>query len=177
VEVMDTGSIVINGLTHKKILLQTVGKSPVGIDAWVVENIGPIGGQYLFPTGRNVYDSLIICFEIHSFKCYQDSVLGLFNPSGIECEYLLNHAGIADNSQQSDFHLYPNPSSDVLNIKFKEAEDYQMTIIDINGRIIKSQNLSKQHEKINISEFTDGLYYLRINTKTGNSISRKFIKL
>ena len=175
VEVIDTGEIEINGVSRRTVLLHTIEGSPMGIDGWIVENIGPIGSQYLFPTGRNCNDSTIICFEQHSFKCYQDSLIGLFNPSGIDCEYLLNHVGISENKNQT-FHVYPNPTSDIINIIFNKTGNYQMTLFYQNGKIIRLEKLSKKEEKINLTGIPNGVYTLRIENNKRNISTEKIIK-
>jgi hypothetical protein len=47
VEVVD---IDINGTFRRAIHLETLDGSPLKMNGWIVENIGPIGDQYLFPT-------------------------------------------------------------------------------------------------------------------------------
>ena len=172
VEVIDTGSIMINGVIRRKILLHTIEGSPIGIDGWIIENIGPIGSQYLFPTGRNCNDSTVICFEQQSFKCYQDSLIGLFNPSAIDCEYLLNHVGVEETKNQT-FRIFPNPTSDFVNIEFKGTGKYELTLFDQNGKIIISKKLTKKKERINLAGFSHGVYTLRIeNDKRDITIER-----
>ena len=175
VEVIDTREIEINGVSRRTILLHTIESSPMGIDGWIVENIGPIGSQYLFPTGRNCNDSTVICFEQHSFKCYQDSLIGLFNPSGIDCEYLLNHVGTVENKNQI-FQVYPNPTSDFINIEFRKPGKYQLTLFDHNGKIIISVKLSKKKEKINLIGLPNGVYTLGIETDKRIITTEKIIK-
>ena len=77
VRIVEKGEIEIYGNILRTIRLQTVSGSPRGLDGWVIENMGPIGSQYLFPTGRSCNDSTIICFEQYSFKCFEDSRIGL----------------------------------------------------------------------------------------------------
>ena len=175
VEVIDTGKIDINGINRKAILLHTVEGSPFGIDGWIVENIGPIWHQYLFPSFRNCNDSIVIDFEEHSFKCFQDSLIGLYNPSGIDCEYLLNHVGIVENKNQI-FQVYQNPTSDIFKIVFSNMGEYQMTLFDQNGIIIISGKLSKIEDQINLTKFPNGVYTLRIETNRRNIITKKIVK-
>jgi len=170
VKVLDTTSVNINGVLKKAILLQTIDGSLLGIDGWVVENIGPIGSQYLFPTGRNS-DSTVVCFEQHYLKCYQDSLIGLYNPSGIDCEYLLNHVGIDEKSEQL-FTVYPNPTPDIFNIKFSKNGEYKITLYDQNGKIISVKNLSNAEGKINLSGLPNGVYVLKIENDNRNMFTK-----
>lgn len=175
VEVIDIGEIEINGVSRRSIYLHTIEGSSMGIDGWIVENIGPISSQYLFPTGRNCNDSTIICFEQHFFKCFQDSLIGFYNPSGIDCEYLLNHVGIVENINKI-FQIYPNPTSDIINIEFRETGKYHLTLFDQNGKIIISEKLSNRKKKINLTGFPNGVYTLGIETDKRNIITEKIIK-
>lgn len=175
VEVIETGEIDINGTNRRAILLHSVEGSPWGIDGWVVENVGPIGSQFLFPTGRNCNDSTIICFEQNNFKCFEDSSTGLYNPSGIDCEYLLTHVGIEESNNQF-CRVYPNPTSDIINIILNETGECQMKLIDQFGKIVQSKILSENKESISLSELQNGTYILRIENKKGNLMINKLIK-
>jgi hypothetical protein len=175
VRVLETGEVEINGINRRAIFLQTIEGSPMGFDGWVVENIGPIGGsQYLFPTMRNC-DSTIVCFEQKSFKCFQDSRIGLYNPSEIDCEYLLTHVGIKE-TKNPRCSVYPNPTSGVLNIFFNETGKYQMAIIDSKGKAIRSEILTERHETISVDGLQNGIYILRFDSGDGRSILKKIIK-
>jgi hypothetical protein len=175
VEVIETGEIEINGINRRAILLHTIEGSPWGIDGWVVENIGPIGSQFLFPTGRNCNDSTIFCFEQNSFKCFEDSRIGLYNPSGIECEYLLIYAG-TDEIKSQICQVYPNPTSDIINILLKKFGEYKMSIIDQSGQSIQSINLCENKGTINLKGLPNGMYILKIENRQGNVILKKLIK-
>jgi hypothetical protein len=175
VEVIEKGEININGTNRNAILLQTVEGSPWGIDGWIVENIGPLGSQYLFPTGRNCNDSTIICFEQYSSKCFEDSRIGLYNPSGIDCEYLLTHVGIEESKKQF-CQIYPNPTSDIINLIFHETGEYQMKLIDQSGKVVQSKILSEKKETINIKGLQNGMYILKFEDRQGNVILKKLIK-
>jgi hypothetical protein len=174
VEVIDTDNIDINGTLRRAILIETLNGSPLGMNGWVVENIGPIGSQYLFPTPRNCTAATFVDFERHDFKCFQDSRINRYNPSGIDCEYLLTQLGISENKTQY-FQIYPNPATDVINIHFNKAGTYKLTLIDPTGRAILNQKLSQMKEEIYITELPPGMYTIKIeNAKNEVSIARFF---
>ncbi len=175
VKVIDTASFNINGINRRAILLETVVGSPMGIDGWIVENVGSIGAHLLFPSARVCNDTIVACEEQLVFKCFQDSLIGLYNPSGIECEYLLIHEGIAELKNQL-FDVYPNPTSDFINIELRETGEYQLTLFDQSGRVIKSEKLTTKKEKINLTGFPNGVYTLRIESDKGGVTSKIIIK-
>lgn len=72
-----------------------------------------------------------------------------------------------------NFNLYPNPTSDVLNISSKNGlEMKEIKITDLSGRIVRTLNNSST---INVSDFSAGTYLIDITTNEGKA-SSKFIK-
>ena len=74
----------------------------------------------------------------------------------------------------SDVSIYPNPARDFLNISAGEKID-SATIYDLTGRIVKKSNPNKETFNFNISDFSNGVYLIKLNS--GNKESTiKFIK-
>jgi len=63
-----------------------------------------------------------------------------------------------------DVKVYPNPTIDVLNVDFPAGnKNYELTIMDIEGRVVikNSDNFGKS--SINLSSLPTGTYFLQIN--------------
>ena len=61
--------------------------------------------------------------------------------------------------ENESFIIYPNPSSDILNIHFKNPRaDFNITIYNANGQVLKS---IKNNASIDISDLAKGFYYLK----------------
>lgn len=78
-----------------------------------------------------------------------------------------------------DFNLFPNPSSDVINLAFDNIVSEQITIeiYDVLGKLNKIDNISVANTKvsIDISSLSRGIYIIK--AYFGNSISvQRFIK-
>jgi len=72
-----------------------------------------------------------------------------------------------------NFNLYPNPTSDILNIESKNGlEMINVQITDLTGRIVRSITNSST---INVSDLATGTYLIDISTTEGKA-SSKFIK-
>lgn len=72
-----------------------------------------------------------------------------------------------------NFNLYPNPTSDVLNISSKNGlEMKEIKITDLSGRIVRTLNNATT---INVSDLSAGTYLIDITTNEGKA-SSKFIK-
>lgn len=58
------------------------------------------------------------------------------------------------------FHIYPNPSNDFINIDVDSGVDMQ--IIDPNGREMFNKKLISGHQVIDISMLESGVYFVRV---------------
>lgn len=68
----------------------------------------------------------------------------------------------------SNYTVFPNPTSGVLNIGTKGASMNQIQISDINGRTVKTINAANVSEtQINISDLNSGVYFLKISSDSG----------
>ena len=77
------------------------------------------------------------------------------------------------------FEVYPNPAKNQLNIDFEllSKSDINMTIYDINGRVMLYKNISKSKQgvvEINLDDFKDGVYSCIIKTEN-NIYNRQII--
>ena len=82
-------------------------------------------------------------------------------------------------SFQWSFSILQNPASDVLFIKTigLNADQYiKYNIIDLHGRILRSEIINENNFNVNISNFLSGLYMV-VLSNSSESYTQKFIKL
>jgi hypothetical protein len=72
-------------------------------------------------------------------------------------------------------HIYPNPSSNRINIKFENNSITAIKLFDNLGKIVKSvDEINRSSTSLDISNFNSGIYYLQI--LVGNElVSQKII--
>lgn len=71
--------------------------------------------------------------------------------------------------------VYPNPTSDELFVKNENnIELSAVKITDLTGKMVLYQN--SQLSSINISNLSKGMYFVTIETQTGNTVTSKIIK-
>ncbi len=76
-------------------------------------------------------------------------------------------------SVDNSINIYPNPTSDVLNISSKNGlEMKEIEITDLSGRIVRTLNNATT---INVSDLSAGTYLIDITTNEGKA-SSKFVK-
>jgi len=76
------------------------------------------------------------------------------------------------------FNIYPNPTTEILNIQFKDIlpENTQFTIYNVAGKkILDVKAQSTEVNQINVSNLSAGVYVLQINNN-GTNQTVKFIK-
>jgi hypothetical protein len=78
---------------------------------------------------------------------------------------------------EETLRIYPNPTSGDLNISVDvSAKMNEISIIDLNGRIVKSIiGISTNQISINLDDYNSGIYFVKI-LSNGNQITRKIIK-
>jgi len=74
----------------------------------------------------------------------------------------------------SDIKLYPNPTTNVLNIQTADVNTIaSVRVTDLNGRTVLQ--IDENINSINVSNLQSGLYLINIETSNGN-ITKRFIK-
>jgi len=83
--------------------------------------------------------------------------------------------GIGDFTSEPELDIYPNPATDVLNIKGLNGE-FSYSIYSSIGQLIESGSLNSE-EQIEVSSWVSGLYLVQIESQDGKVITRKnFLK-
>lgn len=85
--------------------------------------------------------------------------------------FLVDRPLSTENFFKSNFAVYPNPATDVINISnVNGLEITKSTITDINGRIVKTINSAIS--TINVGDLSAGVYFLNVTTTTGNGTTK-----
>jgi uncharacterized repeat protein (TIGR02543 family) len=70
--------------------------------------------------------------------------------------------------------FYPNPASEILNIRLANSTSGYLKIYNITGEIIKSAVLNNQNEQILLNGINTGVYIIQIKTDT-QTLSHKLV--
>lgn len=85
-----------------------------------------------------------------------------------------NNLGIDDLSK-SEFKIFPNPTSDFINVHLEESGDTKVSIIDGIGNIIRKQNFVENEFSVNVMNLNKNVYFIKLE-REGKVLTRKFIK-
>ena len=66
----------------------------------------------------------------------------------------------------TDFKVYPNPTTGIINISSKNStlKIESITLIDVLGNVIINQNINLSNTSTDISQLSNGLYFLKIKS-------------
>ena len=82
---------------------------------------------------------------------------------------------IAD--KQEDFLIYPNPSTDAVNLQFSDMKDRQIKVFDLNGRLIIDFKTDHSLININTTPMNKGIYVVKIVDNEGMCLTKRIVKL
>lgn len=88
-----------------------------------------------------------------------------------------NFLGIEDHAPDFEVNVYPNPMSDVLNIKTSVHDDVSYSLYDSRGRLVLEDKLSSDLTPIEVSHLTPGNYSLRLNNSEQILKTIKLVKV
>ena len=79
--------------------------------------------------------------------------------------------------QNFDFTIAPNPSNDKLNINVKNqpTEEYNVEVFDLLGKKIYSSSSSLVQLSVNVNNWQDGIYMVRLSNTKGVE-TKRFVK-
>lgn len=87
-----------------------------------------------------------------------------------------NFVGLEDHAPNYEATIFPNPTSEVLNIKTSTFENVTYTLYDAQGRLVMQDILSAEQTPIQVSQLAPGSYLLTLNNETQNLKTFQLIK-
>ena len=85
--------------------------------------------------------------------------------------------GINNESQNNSFSIFPNPSTDVLNIQMNNTGAFEMTVLDLTGKQLMTENILSQTDtyKLDISILPKGVYIIQLKSEN-ELLTKQFVK-
>ena len=88
-----------------------------------------------------------------------------------------NHLGVYSPLKNSGFELYPNPvdNGSFLNLRASGSEKKQLTIVDLNGKLVLSNTFQNQ-KRINTNLLKSGIYIVSVESAFGHHSQKLIVK-
>lgn len=91
--------------------------------------------------------------------------LVITNPNGMKI-YYSNMILATENNVKAKFSIYPNPTSDVLQLK-NISTNSDIKIVDAQGKLVlKANNLQQKDFSVSVKHLTKGVYFLLVGNQT-----------
>ena len=87
-----------------------------------------------------------------------------------------NFLGVEDHAPSYEATVFPNPTSEVLNIRTSTFENVTYTLYDAMGKLVLQDRLSAEQTAIQVSQLAPGSYSLILNNRTQNLKTFKLVK-
>ena len=90
------------------------------------------------------------------------------------CDPCQNPTGVEDNIQEI-INIYPNPTSDLLNIN-SSVEIKEVYIYDVLGKRVLVKNMNNNINVLNVESLIDGVYFIKVDMKNNTTSTLRFVK-
>lgn len=87
--------------------------------------------------------------------------------------------GIENNNNSVSFNVLPNPAENIINVIIDNVTGFQngiLDIYDIQGQLLKQQQVLQNNLRIDISKLEKGVYLIKVKTEKGIAVKR-FVKI
>ena len=98
------------------------------------------------------------------------------NEEDTDCVTNSSSMGIYTIDTKFKINLFPNPTSDNLTISLEGIDNVNISIINSEGKILTEESCVFDKDKINLSNYQSGIYFVKIMT-SDESKQLRFIKL
>ena len=96
-----------------------------------------------------------------------NGTFGMNTPAYFCMDNVITSDGVvsADDIFQEDlFEIYPNPTADFIFIENKDAQEFNCSIFDMNGKRIYNNTFSNTKEQIQLAHLAKGIYFVEIQS-------------
>lgn len=101
-----------------------------------------------------------------------DITEGISNPEGENT----SSAGITEESVLT-YSVYPNPTADVITVRTNSTEEVTVVIMDNTGKVMMTGEKMIGQIQVNISALPSGIYHVKADSRSGNTMTAQVIKL
>lgn len=121
----------------------------------------------------DIQDTLYV-ENVSSFTVPADGVyyIGFYAYSDMDMFYIALddilidiHQGINDNTV-ANVNVYPNPAQEIVNV-VSDREMTSVSVVNTLGQVVYTADVNGKNYKLNVANFNNGIYFIRIITENG----------
>lgn len=166
-------STLVGGVYHKSFLLASTSFATSAlIPGKLIEGVGSAAGLINLYTGGFEFSNQLLCLSINSNLVYPSGVSSF--PSNY-CAYAVGIGELENNELKMT--VMPNPVVNDIHIMVSCNDKYDIEIRNALGELIYIKTaIQANGPTIDFSNFSNGIYFVRLNDSKGNSIVKKIVK-
>ncbi len=91
----------------------------------------------------------------------------------------ISFTSVGINENENDLRplrIWPNPSTDILHVEWRENEDFTLEIHDLQNRLIHAKTHLTGPYTVEVPHFANGLYLVTVTGRSGMRSTHKWIK-
>lgn len=108
-----------------------------------------------------------------AFRHFQVTDMNLLVLDNVVVTGTPSAAGVNENTISAS--VYPNPASDVLNIKLNENA-ISVSILGMDGKVISTESVNSNSVAVNVSNLVSGVYFYEVVAANGATVRNTFVK-
>lgn len=124
-------------------------------------DVNRIGGNHLYFDVNGFWEPSIISGAVMIRPMLGQQIFGTSVP--------------ATATELNDWTVYPNPVRDAAHIELKDGHDQRYQLLDLQGRVLQTGGAGER--RVDMSNYSPGVYFIRILSEGSLSAPRKIIKL
>ncbi|WP_066219908.1 T9SS type A sorting domain-containing protein [Formosa haliotis] len=95
------------------------------------------------------------------------------NQSRFEVIEVLNYSlSIKNESLNNDILMFPNPTTDILNVEIKQEGSAQVEVFSLTGQKVISKFMKKGMSQLDLSQLLNGMYIVKIESDSGTQVKK-----
>ncbi len=141
--------------------------------------LSSLGENLTFSNGAMIHDQVafgVQSTDIAYARCPDGGVsFNSVTPTPLASNNCL--AGIQEAVENLNVVIYPNPAINDLTVLSEENENFELTITDVQGRIILNESIAFGSHNFDISEWSKGVFYVTMTKSNGQRLTKTLVKI
>jgi hypothetical protein len=168
ISVDSTSMTLINGFNLKVLHISN------GYMETITEKIGN-SQRPLQNVDWNCYNSPVDGAYYHGLRCYSDNIIGSYS-TGVSATCTSISTSVIETENDISFSIFPNPAKNSIQIDLKNLSNDTFTLYNSTGKSIYTIKLISKSTKIDVSNYTKGIYFYTISNSNKLSSGKLVIQ-
>jgi hypothetical protein len=88
----------------------------------------------------------------------------------------LTTTGINDVNNEIEASIYPNPTTDIVNVKVTQLGAYSLTVMDVAGKVVMSKTITDELSQLDFNGYDSGVYFITLYNENQKSTFKLKVK-